>query len=264
MALAIQFPLGRAVPATPEPAPLDAPAADPLAALRHALDPRSLRDLRTGQDLHRDQNRRLTTLRPTALEPLDALLGGGLRRGTLTELTGWRSAGRLATVLAVLASVTGSGEAAALVDTGDGFDPENGQTAGIDLDRLLWVRPQKIRDAIHCAELVIQTGFPLVVIDFGLRLRGARPYDAAWVRLARAAEHHGAVLLVSSPWPLTGGASEAHINLDRPRGVWTGGGKAPSLLTGIDTTFHLDRHRHRRTGEQTTCRWLAVAAARKC
>lgn len=250
MALAIQFPLGRVAPATPEPAPSEAPAADPLARLRAALDPESLRDLRTGQDLCRDQNRRVSTLRSSALEPLDALLGGGLRKGTLMELTGWRSAGRFATVLAVLASVTGTGEAAALIDAGDGFDPANAEEAGVDLDRILWVRPEKIREAIHCAELVIQTGFPLVVVDFGLRLRGTRPCDAAWVRLARAAEHHGSVLLVSSPWPLAGGASEAVITLDRPRGVWTGGGRSPSLLTGIDTTLRLDRHRHRRTGEQ--------------
>lgn len=255
MALAIQFPLY--APPAPSPAP-ESPresSRDPLAAIRASLDPALLRDIRTGGDLQRDQNRRLETIAPTALAPLDQLMGGGLRRGTLTEVTGWRSAGRFSTVVALLASGTSTGEAAALIDAGDGLDPESARMAGVELERLLWVRPEKARHAIHCAELVIQTGFPLVVVDFGLRVRGARPYDAAWVRLSRAAEHHGARLVVSSPVPLTGGAAEAMVTLDRPRAVWEGGGAAPSLLMGIDSSLRLDRHRHRRAGEETKWRW---------
>ena len=256
MALAIQFPLAR--PAAPHPVITPdetAPRPDPLAALRQALAPEMLRELQTGRDLRRDQDRRVTTIRPSAFEPLDALLGGGLRRGTMTELTGWRSSGRFASVLAILASVTSTGEAAALIDAGDGFDPESAMATGIELDRLLWVRPERMRDAVHCAELVIQTGFPLVVVDLGIRLSGRRPYEAAWVRLSRAAEHHGAILVLSSPWPMAGGSSEAVVTLDHPRGVWQGGGKTPSLLTGIETTLRLDRHRHRRAGEERRWQW---------
>lgn len=255
MALAIQFPLARAQTPLPERGPLEIVTPDPLAALREALDPETLRGIRTGRDLRRDQSRRVDTHRPTALEPLDALLGGGLRRGSMTELTGWRSSGRLAATLAVLAAITSSGEAAALIDAGDSLDPENARAAGADLERILWIRPESTRDAVHAAELVIQAGFPLVVLEFALRLRGSRSADAAWVRLARAAEHHQTVLLVSAPWPLAGSASEGVVALERPRAVWSGGGRAPSLLTGIETTLRLDRHRHRRAGEERKWRW---------
>ena len=118
----------------------------------------------------------------TGVAPLDALLDGGLPRGTLVELTG-RSGGRFALVLATLAAATSRGEPAALLDLGDNLDPSSAEEAGCDLARLLWVRPQRFRDALLAAETVAAAGFRLVVLDAGLALPSSRLRDAApWLR----------------------------------------------------------------------------------
>jgi hypothetical protein len=70
---------------------------------------------------------------------IDAL-AGGLPRGCLTEICGPASSGRTTLLLAALAAATCRGEFCALVDAGDALDPQSAAAAGVDLDRLLWVR----------------------------------------------------------------------------------------------------------------------------
>ncbi len=67
-------------------------------------------------------------------------LTGGLPRGALTEVCGRTSSGRTTVLLAALAAATQRGEACALVDVNDAFDPESAAAAGVDLRKLLWVR----------------------------------------------------------------------------------------------------------------------------
>src|SRR5262245_17316440 len=52
----------------------------------------------------------------TGVAALDALLGGGLARGRLSELHGPHSSGRTSLALALLARATGLGEVVAVVD----------------------------------------------------------------------------------------------------------------------------------------------------
>ncbi len=175
--------------------------------------------------------------------PIERLLGG-LPKGKLIELVGRRSSGRHSLALAALASATSAGESAALVDLGDHLDPEAAERAGIDLARLLWVRPTRLKSALACAEMLLATGFPLVVADLGLSPRGARYLpDAAWVRLARAAQAQGACLLVVTPWRMTGIAAEAVLgtNVARPEWLGAGSGKSPRLLEGISSRVSLDK-----------------------
>jgi hypothetical protein len=77
---------------------------------------------------------------PTGFAALDALLGGGVPRGQITELVGRASSGRTSVVFSLLAEATTRGEIAAYIDATDCFDPESAQKAGIALQRLLWVR----------------------------------------------------------------------------------------------------------------------------
>ncbi|MBW3671306.1 MAG: hypothetical protein KY432_06495, partial [Acidobacteria bacterium] len=112
-------------------------------------------------------------------------------------------------------------------------------------------RPQTMKQSVKAAEMLITTGFPLVVLDLGNRLRGRVP-DAAWTRLARAAQDTGAVLLVSSPWPVSGHAADADIALHRGRGIWKGGGRTPTLLDGLRSSIALEKQRGRRPGEKAT------------
>lgn len=165
---------------------------------------------------------------PTGAAPLDDLLGGGLPRGALVELTG-RAGGRFALVLAALAAATSRGETAALLDLGDHLDPSSAEEAGCDLSRLLWVRPRRFREALLAAETVAATGFRLVVLDAGLALPSSRLRDAApWLRLARAAAPRRVAFLLSSPVPLAGLAAEALVGVSA-RGLFRAAGSARFL-----------------------------------
>ncbi|HEX2060128.1 MAG TPA: hypothetical protein VHK90_05265, partial [Thermoanaerobaculia bacterium] len=190
---------------------------------------------------------------PTTLAPFDELLGGGLPRGKMVELTGRRGAGRFSIVLSALAAATSMGEAAVLVDLGDHLDPRLAEANGVDLRRLLWIRPKTLKQAVMSAEMIAATGFQLVVLDAGLHpIRGRRVPDAAWVRLARSAEAHGAAMLISTPYPLTGTASEAVVSASQSKVRWHGRGKSPRLLLGTTNELRLEKHRHMKAGTRAT------------
>ncbi|SPF50303.1 RecA domain protein (modular protein) [Candidatus Sulfotelmatobacter kueseliae] len=75
----------------------------------------------------------------SGISALDALTGG-LPRGCLTEICGPASSGCTTVLLAALAAATRRGEFCAVVDASDTLDPHSAAAAGVELDRLLWVR----------------------------------------------------------------------------------------------------------------------------
>lgn len=75
----------------------------------------------------------------SGIRELDALTGG-LPRGCLTEICGPASSGRTSVLLATLAAATGRQEVCALVDASDAFDPLSAAAAGVDFEKMLWVR----------------------------------------------------------------------------------------------------------------------------
>jgi len=187
----------------------------------------------------------------TTVPGLDRLLRGGLPRGGLVELSGRRSCGRYSIGIAALASATASGEAAALVDLGGHLDPQSAEAAGADLTRLLWVRPTRLKEAVASAEMLLATGFPLVVADLGLApVRGRFVPDAAWVRLERAARAHDAALLLLAPYRISGVAAEAVVAADCSRAAWVGGERdhSPRLLCGLASRLTLQKDQRARTG----------------
>jgi hypothetical protein len=255
-------------------APLPPPA--PTLERVRALLPQSLRRrLHSARELERESREEEHELLPTALPAIDRLLSGGLPRGQLVELIGSRSSGRFSTVLQILAAATGVGEAAALVDLGDGLDPADALTLGIDARRLLWLRPTTLSQALVAAEMVIGSGFQLVILDLGTPplARGtgshgspgsdgshgshgshgaktARANEAAWLRLARAAKAQASALLVSSPYRISGTAATIVLRAGRGRSLW--GQAAPWLLGGTSPRFILEKCRGGRHGQQET------------
>jgi hypothetical protein len=186
----------------------------------------------------------------TALPALDRLLQGGLPRGQMVEMIGARSSGRFSAVLSLLAAATSVGEAAALIDLGDGFDPATATAAGVDLERLLWARPTRLKHALAAAEMLLASGFPLVALDLGMPpVRGGRGAEAAWLRLARAARDHEAVLLIASPYRLSGTSASLVLQAERARAVWQGEGNAPRLLGGARSRVRLEKGRGRLPGQ---------------
>ncbi len=151
---------------------------------------------------------------PTGVKALDALTGG-LPRGALSEIVGPASSGRTGVMLTSLAEATQRQEVCALVDASDSFDPTSAASAGVDLERLLWIRcntqafatrqPTKHRalgrleQVLKVTDLLLQSGgFGMVVLDLGdippeiLR----RVQMTSWFRFRRAVEPSATVLLL--------------------------------------------------------------------
>lgn len=231
-----------------------------LPARRLAPDPRALEDLlRTGQV------RRAPALAPaqprplsTGLKSLDAALGGGLARGQLHELVAPPSAGGTALLRATLGAATAAGELCALIDPADAFDP---RPPGIDLQRLLWVRPHDPVQALRAAEIALEARFALVAVDLAevaprprqprgvvqvVRFEKKPPSLGAspWGRLARRAEKHGGAVLVLARAPQAGTFACATIELERGASLWDGAPGAPArLLRGVRCDCAVTRHK---------------------
>lgn len=137
---------------------------------------------------------------PTGIPALDAALGGGLRRGHLSEVVGERSSGRTTLMGGMVAAAAARGEIAALVDTHDRFEPRSAAAAGVDLSRLLWIRDRgDAARALKAVNLVLQAGgFGVVVFDLadvrGPALRAFPP--TTWMRLSRVIEGGDTVALL--------------------------------------------------------------------
>lgn len=235
-----------------------------LARLKAVLPEELARNVSTGTELARSRSHVKREHRPTCIESFDAILGGGLMKGRIVELTARPSSGRFSIAIASIAATTSAGELAALVDLGDHLDARSAEDAGVDMERLLWVRPGTTKEAVMAAELLVATGFPLVVIDLGMRLRGKKVADATWIRLARAAESHGTAILVSTPWPVCGTAAAAAVKIDRARAVWLGTGRTPRLLGDFESRMSLVRTRERvpGTSEGMAATWKIRVAER--
>ncbi len=140
----------------------------------------------------------------TGVAALDASLGG-FPRGQLSEIVGPRSSGRTSALLRMLAASTARGELTALVDALDRFDSASAVAAGVDLDRLLWIRghvlshpgacresnQRAMEQAVKALTLVLQAGnFGLVVFDVGDAPAEAlrRLPFTTWLRLQRMLE----------------------------------------------------------------------------
>ena len=217
----------------------------PIHMLEIAIPNAFAHQVRTARDMVEERRRTPEETRvPTASEGFDRLLEGGLGRGSMVELIGRRSSGRFSLVLGTLAAATSAGEATALVDLGDALDPQAAAAAGVDLERLLWVRPQHIKDALASAEVILASGMPVLVVDLGMPpIAGGRGAEASWLRLARSARAHGAALLVSSPYRASGTAAQAVLEVRRPRAAWSGRGESPQLLQGIAIELELVKSR---------------------
>jgi hypothetical protein len=182
----------------------------------------------------------------TGVSALDARLAGGIPRGQLSALVGARSSGRATLLASLMAAATVRGELVALVDVLDMFDPESAQAAGIDLDRLLWIRghvsanPGLCRDmnqrameqAIRALTLVLSAGnFGLVVFD-----AAEAPADAwrrlpftTWLRLERMLEGQQTMCVLVGGEPMARSRAGFIVKLSAHRSKFS-----PPRVNGLD------------------------------
>jgi hypothetical protein len=207
---------------------------------------------------------------PTGAAALDAVLAGGLPRGELSEIAGARSAGRTTLLLRTLAAATQRGEIAAVVDTFDRLDVACVVAAGVDLDRLLWIRghdvsrPQTsgpgaffdrvIEHAIKAFGLVLQSGgFGVAAIDLADAAPAAlsRLPFTTWMRIHRAIEGSETACVIVGPQPIARSAGGLTLSLE---GVsrWAGGvNTGARRFAGVDVTVRVVSPRRRVEGEVT-------------
>lgn len=225
-----------------------------LQLVRSSLPPELRHRVHSGRELGRSRRREASKeLFPTPLEPLNRLLAGGPARGELVEWVGRRSCGSFSTLLTTLAGVTRGGRVAALVDLGDGFSPRAAEAAGTCPERLLWVRPRRLRDALAAAEILLTGDFPFVAMDLGPSAKAAgRGAQSAWVRLARTARERRAALWVFTPHRVSGTAADTVIEA-RPRApLWDRSRRGVALLQGIRSELVLRKRPGTAPGSRET------------
>jgi hypothetical protein len=190
---------------------------------------------------------------------LDSALRGGLPRGAVSEIHGPSSAGRTGLALALVSGVTRRGALAAFVDPGDHLDPGSAAAAGVDFDRLLWLRgggrgrggeaPRPLAHAVAATSTLVDSAlFDLVVLD--LIGASAREMDrlplTTWTRLRRGVEGSATALLLLLGAHLAHGAGGATIALSS-RGPRFAGAPGPGrLLRGLSSEAAIGRLTPRR------------------
>jgi len=139
------------------------------------------------------------------------------------------------------------GEAIALVDPSDRFDPGSASAIGLDLGRLLWVRgtgdAASATTALKAMNLVLQAGnFGLVALDLAdVPAPALRAFPfTTWLRLARVIEGTQSVALLLGAAHLARSAGGVTLSLDRPADrthvTWRGASHRARLLSAI--TLH--------------------------
>jgi hypothetical protein len=124
----------------------------------------------------------------TGIPGMDQMLGGGLPKSAITELSSPHlSAGSALCTYALLQKAQRDGYFLALIDGHDSFDPSC--LSQRLLRHLLWVRCTKALDAAKAADLLLRDGnFPLVVLDLILNGDTRQIPQTTWYRLQRLAE----------------------------------------------------------------------------
>jgi hypothetical protein len=182
----------------------------------------------------------------SGISAFDALTSG-LSRGCLTEICGPDSSGRTSVLLSALAAATRREEVCTLIDASDSFHPQSAAAAGINLERLLWIRcganaqsswarkrrkpasleeweRQRMEDpveqALRAADLLLQSsGFGMVAIDMaGIPIKMARRIPlTTWFRFRRTVENTPTILLVIGEQSCAQSCASLSLKLNRRR-----------------------------------------------
>lgn len=153
----------------------------------------------------------------TGIDEVDALTGG-MPRGAISEIFGPASSGRTSLMFSMLAYATAHGETCALVDTNEVFAPTAAAAAGINFNRLLWVRcAGNLEHAFKATDLLLHAGgFGLVILDLGdvPGQDARRVITSWWYRFRRTVEDRPTVLTVISEEACTRSCSALTLELN--------------------------------------------------
>lgn len=210
-------------------------------------------------------------LAPLNLASVDDGLQGGLPRGHLSELAGPSSSGRTSLLLRLMAAATRRDELVALVDTCDRLDVASAVAAGVDLDRLLWIRgpgggqgtvqaaretgaiDRAVERALKALNLVLQAGgFGVVALDLAdvpLPSLGRIPFTT-WPRVQRVLEGRDTACVLLTPRPLARSAGGVTLSLTG-QATWAGTSERSRRLSGASVHMRVVSPRRRVSGDVT-------------
>lgn len=198
----------------------------------------------------------------TGMAEVNKVLGGGIPRGTITEISGAASTGKTSFGLSAIASITRLGNACAWVDVNDALSPESAAAANVDLKRLLWLRMSmerrqknadkpwsRLEQALKATDLLLQAGgFGAIVLDMSdvLPQHTMRIPLATWYRFRLAAEQARTALVFLTRSPCAHSCATLALHCD-------GGEVIPFSISGETSLFErqqyqLTRERNRNEG----------------
>lgn len=181
-----------------------------------------------------------------------------VRPGEITEIVGRPSSGRTSLFAACVREVTGRGAAVAVVDADGTLDPDSMTRAGVDLDRVLWVRCGGRRQvALRALDLLARCpGFGLVGLDVGELVPGLSLTAAFRLRLVAC--RSSAALVIVAGRRIAGAGASLAIETVRRAVDWSGPGPAPTRLAGIRTELRVLRARGPWPPDARQGRWWAA------
>ena len=151
-------------------------------------------------------------------------LSGGLPRGGLTEICGPPCSGRTSLLIAALAARTAEAEACALIDGRDAFDPYSAEAAGVELQKLLWVRCRNIEQSLRATDLLLQGGgFGMVALDLSdIPAETVRYVQLnVWFRFRRAVEDTRTIFVVVEQEPNAKTCASLVLRMGMREGEWS-------------------------------------------
>jgi hypothetical protein len=152
------------------------------------------------------------------------------------------------------------------VDASDSFDPTSSAAAGVDLERVLWVRCAPVRSAkkgsamrvelqpleqaFRAADMILQAGgFTLMAVDLaGIEEKLLQKIPlTTWFRFSRAMERMAAALLFLTPSPLARSCAALTLRVRMRRPEWKKTSAVPlphaTLLAGLEIEAEIVRAR---------------------
>ena len=162
---------------------------------------------------------------PTGVGVFDEI-AGGLVRGGICEFFGNKGSGKRSVVLSLLHGMTDENRICAVVDTSNSFDPVSATEAGINLDKIFWIRcdddPQK---AVLATDYLIQSRlFRAIWLDLSLCERSFldRMPNSYWFRFKVGMKDCPGHLMVTLDQPRMRSACHQSVYVSKHDNGWEG------------------------------------------
>jgi hypothetical protein len=180
----------------------------------------------------------------TGIASLDRALGPiGIPHGRLTEIFGARSSGKTTLAYAMLAACTHRGDIGAYIDPQASLFAPAAEAAGIDLERLIVVRPSHPQALRRAVDAIVRSGACAVVVVDAADGDALQTHHCA--RLVAQAERNATTLVALSHGDSQALASFAslRVHMHGLAPLWQAGSDGGGRLSGYGITLDVAKSR---------------------